>query len=305
MHWLNNPKVRFLKMWRVGSVQTGGAAGHIPVWRVESFMSSAIYVLGFVAKGTLPENLKIDGLETGHSVVQREFTGITAVVSQVPLTYFVGEEAETRLNDIEWVAPRALNHQRAIEKIISLSPILPAQFGVLFSSFENLEKFVSGNHSAILEFLELTADKKEWGVRAYWDHARAKERLEAKDFTKRLSQIAQLSDGIRYFKEKQLKAEIDRKVTDQLKKVLVDVSKQLSDLSFDARKRKIIKADSGQDGYELVANWTFLLPDDRFDEFLSVLNDFNKRNSAEGIYLQNSGPWPPYSFVPDLIWDYT
>lgn len=75
-------------------------------------MSSAIYVLGFVAKGTLPENLKIGGLETGHCVVQREFTGITAVVSQVPLSYFVGEEAETRLNDIEWVAPRALNHQR-------------------------------------------------------------------------------------------------------------------------------------------------------------------------------------------------
>jgi hypothetical protein len=267
-------------------------------------MSSAIYVFGFVAKGTLPESLKIDGLEPGHCVIQRDFTGITAVVSQVPLNYFVGEEAETRLNDIEWVAPRALNHQRAIERIISLSPVLPAQFGVLFSSFENLEKFVEGNHTAISEFLELTADKNEWGVKAYWGKERAQERLMERDFAEHTRQVAQLSDGVRYFREKQLKVEIERKATDQLKKVLVDGSTKLSDMAFDARKRKIVNADSGEDGYELVANWTFLLALDRLDEFLAVLNNFNEENSVNGVYLQKSGPWPPYSFVPELIWEY-
>ena len=110
-------------------------------------MGSALYVFGFVPKGTLPRDLEIDGIEPDHTVIQEELSTANAVVSYVQMSEFVGEEAELRLQDIEWVAPRAVKHQCAIEKILEVSPVLPAQFGVLFSSRDNLEKFVQSNHA--------------------------------------------------------------------------------------------------------------------------------------------------------------
>ncbi len=194
-------------------------------------MNSALYVFGFVPKGILPGDLKIDGLEPDHTVIQEELSNINAVVSYVPMTQFVGEEAELRLQDIEWVAPRAVNHQNAIEKILEFSPILPARFGVLFSSRDNLEEFVQHNHAEITEFLELISDKDEWGVKVYWKNLQTRERLMETEFAAQVQQLADLSKGARYFREKQLNSEIEKKITDLLRCILVDASTRLSNIS--------------------------------------------------------------------------
>ncbi|MGO8821058.1 MAG: GvpL/GvpF family gas vesicle protein [Desulfomonilaceae bacterium] len=267
-------------------------------------MNLALYVFGFVPKGTLPGDLEIDGLEPDHKVIQEEFSDINAVVSTVPLSEFVGEEAELRLQDIEWVAPRAVNHQRAIEKMSEFGPILPAQFGVLFSSRDNLERFIRDNLSDISEFLSLTSDKNELGVKVYWENLQTKKRLMETEFAARLQQLASLSNGARYFKEKQLNSEIEKNSTERLRSRLVGISTVLSNISHSSRKRKIVIDDSTEEGRQIVANWAFLVEKARSDEFVSIVNDFNSNSSEDGISLRISGPWPPYSFVPSLIWEY-
>ncbi len=267
-------------------------------------MNLALYVFGFVPKGNLPGDLEIHGLEPDHKVIQEEFSDISAIVSHVPLSEFVGEEAELRLQDIEWVAPRAVNHQRAIEKISELSPILPAQFGVLFSSRDNLEKFVCDNQLEILEFLSMASDKNELGVKVYWESLRAKRRLMETQFAGRLAQLTTLSSGARYFKEKQLHSEIEKNSTERLRNLMVKISTILSNISHSSRKRKVVIDDSSEEGRQIVANWAFLVEKARSDEFLSMVNDLNSNFSEDGISLRISGPWPPYSFVPGLIWEY-
>ena len=268
-------------------------------------MGSALYVFGFVPKGKLPEDLKIDGIEHDQIVIQEELSTVNAVVSYVPMSDFVGEEAEIRLQDIEWVTPRAVRHQYAIEKILEVSPVLPAQFGVLFSSRDNLEKFVQSNHVEIKGFLELISDKNEWGVKVYWDSLQTKQLIRETEFGAQVQQLAELSEGARYFKEKQLNSEIEKKVTDRLRSILIDASTQLSNISHDARKRKIVIDDSTEEGRQMVANWAFLLETARTDEFMSILDKINSNFSPNGIFLRVSGPWPPYSFVPSLEWEYS
>lgn len=268
-------------------------------------MSSVIYVFGFIPKGTLPLEVEIQGLEPGQTVIQEEFSDISAVVSYVPLSDFVGEEAEIRLQDIEWVAPRAVNHQRAIEKILDYSLILPAQFGVLFSCLDSLDQYVRCNHSEIKEFLELISDKREWGVKVYWENSRKRQRLIDTEFSSRLEQLAHLTDGARYFKEKQLNAEIEKKAAEWLRNILVESSSLLSASSHSARKRRILANDSEGEGREMVANWAFLVETAKTDEFMSIVNGLNERDSDDGILARVSGPWPPYSFVPNLEWEYS
>lgn len=268
-------------------------------------MSSAIYVFGFIPKGALPREVEIHGLEPGQAVIQEEFSDISVVVSYVPLSDFVGEDAELRLQDIEWVGPRAVNHQRAIEKILDYSVILPAQFGVLFSCLDSLGQYVRCNHSEINEFLELISDKREWGVKVYWENSRKKQRLLDTEFSSRLEQLAHLTDGARYFKEKQLNAEIEKRATEWLRNILVESSSLLSALSHSARKRRILADDSGGEGRQMVANWAFLVENAKTDEFMSIVKDLNEQDSDNGILARVSGPWPPYSFVPSLEWEYS
>lgn len=268
-------------------------------------MSSIIYVYGFIPQGVLPREVEIQGLEPGQPVIQEEFSDISAVMSYVPLSDFVGEDAELRLQDIEWVGPRAVNHQRAIEKILDYSPILPAQFGALFSCLENLEQYVSGNHPEIKEFLELVLDKREWGVKLYWEDSQKRQRLMDTEYSQKLEQLENLSDGVRYFKEKQFRAEIEKRATEWLRSILVESSSLLSALSHTARKRRILADDSEGEGRQMVANWAFLVENAKTAEFMSIVNDLNKRESENGILALVSGPWPPYSFVPSLTLEYT
>lgn len=267
-------------------------------------MSLALYVFGFAPKGSLPRDLKIEGLEPGYMVVQEDVTdNIDAIVSYVPLSEFVGEEAELRLQDIEWVAPRAVNHQRVIEKVAECSPILPAQFGALFSNSDNLKKFVRDNTAEISEFLTLTSDKSELGVKIYWENLQTKKRLMETEFAGRFQRLASLQDGARYFKEKQLISEVEKRSAESVRGLLVEVSTVLSNISHSSKKRKIVIDDSTEQEGRLVANWAFLVEKARDDEFISIVNNFNSNLSKDGLSLKTSGPWPPYSFVPSLIWE--
>ena len=267
-------------------------------------MTSAIYVFGFVLEGFLPEDLKIEGIEPDQTVVQEKFSDINAVVAYVPVSEFVGAEAEERLQDIEWVAPRAVNHQKAVKKISELGPMLPTQFGVLFSNRDSLAKFVENNQSEIKEFLAVISDKVEWAVKIYWENSWTRKRLIETEFADRFKQLVTLSDGARYFKEKQLNSEIDKNVSEHIKTLMVDVSTQLSKLSHSSRKRKIVIDDSGEEGQQLVANWAFLIEKTLAEEFVLLVNNFNSNLGGEGISFRISGPWPPYSFVPNLLWEY-
>lgn len=45
----------------------------------------------------------------------------------------------------------------------------------------------------------------------------------------------------------------------------------------------------------MVLNGTYLVDDDRADEFAAVVEDLGKQ--FPGIRLELTGPWPPYSFA--------
>jgi hypothetical protein len=47
-------------------------------------------------------------------------------------------------------------------------------------------------------------------------------------------------------------------------------------------------------------NWAFLIPPEDLEDFRASLQRFNDDEAFPGLLLALSGPWPPYSFVPDL-----
>jgi len=255
-------------------------------------MQTAIYLFCLARAGQLSD-LTVTGPNGKSSVFQHDFANVTAVVSEVPLDEFCGPAAEARLQDVAWVGARALFHQQVIESAMQHSPVLPARFGALFSSTDSLEVLVKRNLHDINAFLDAVTDKDEWAVKVVLSRSELKERLFTEKLAEHSAMLASLSRGVRYFKERQLLAEVEKEIRSRVKEITNDAVSRLSDCSADQRRRDVIFRTDEETDIETVANWAFLVERRKFGGFRDVITAVNAECRSSGLSLDLAGPWPP------------
>ena len=224
------------------------------------------------------------GVDERHAVSIDAWGEFGAVLSPVEVGDFSGEAGEAQLEDLTWLGPRVLRHQAVIEAVMSRSPVLPARFATLFTSVERIGESVVEHQAAIGRFFAELGDQQEWGVKGILDRAGGPRHPAA-------------STGAQYFEEKRAKIQLERDFNFQLKDFCRRAAAELGATSGGFRERKV--ALWGDPGAEVVLNWAFLLAPGALDEFRAKLDQLN-REVFSGLALKLSGPWPPYSFAPDL-----
>lgn len=263
-------------------------------------LSEAYYFFCFAKSGPAPDGEPGFGLVEGQKLFRIPFRELVMVVSKVPLEDFAGPGAEERLNNVEWVTPRALRHGQVVQEMCALSPVLPARFGTLFSSEQKLISLAESNYDSIIEFLELIRDKDEWAIRVYLD----RDRLKATLFQKRIDildiDLSSLSPGVRYFREKQIQAEVEKDISSWVNEKIQKVATSLDSISSQLQARKAHKNAFDENNKELVANWAVLLNKSDFQKLQELVFATNSNSDCDGLELTISGPWPPYSFAPPL-----
>jgi hypothetical protein len=240
-----------------------------------------------------------DGVGCGGPLVQEDFRDVTAVACTVPLEDFVGSSADERLQDLAWVAPRALRHEQVIEEVMRHSPVLPARFGTLFSSRESLLALVENNYAKIDQFLDYVKDKEEWAVKCLLSRSDAMQSVFAEQASDRQSELDSMPPGLRYFKKRQMAAEAEKGLNRWLSEVCKGVAQQLASIAADSSKRSISQALEDK-GMEVVANWAFLINEDAVQNFETSIARINGPLKERGLFFKCSGPWPPYTFSPAL-----
>lgn len=262
-------------------------------------MQKALYLFCVARAGLLPD-LSVDGLCEGSTVLHEDFAGITAVCCEVPLDEFSGPSAESRLQDLTWVAPRALKHGEVIQRVMEYSPVLPARFGTLFFSAQSLRRLFERNISEIDEYLDRVADRDEWAVKGVMSRTKLRERLGSKKIARQQQLLSSIPPGMRYFKERQLMAEVDRDLGGWIKDLCRGVATRLTERSTDWHRRDIVVRSKEESGEETFLNWAFLVDREQAGEFESRLLAVNQAYNPYGVHFDLSGPWPPYSFAPVL-----
>jgi len=261
-------------------------------------MQSAIYLFCFGCSGQVP-SLKGLGVSGNEPLFQEEFRDVTAVVCAVSLDDFIGSSADERLQDLAWLGPRALRHGQVIEEVLRYSPVLPARFGTLFSSRDSLLDLVQNNYARIDQFLTHIGDKEEWAVKCSFSRSNAKKRLASEKLALLTNDMNSMSPGLRYFKERQIMAEVDKDLSRWLTDVCNPVVEELKGLSTDYAKRTVLQSLE-DNTMEVVANWAFLVNEQAVQTFEAAVERWNEDLSEEGIVFKCSGPWPPYTFSPRL-----
>ena len=229
---------------------------------------------------------------------QSRVTGeIDAVLSEVELGEFCGEAAEARLQDLAWLGPRACRHAAVIEEVMRRTPVLPARFATLFTSLDRLQQTVLDRREAIAGFFAQLGDKQEWAVKGLLDRAGA---LRGLGSPAPPEPAPAASPGARYFQEKRLRAQVERDFGLRLKGFCRRAAAALGAQASGFRERKTLGVVTAETDAEVVFNWAFLVAPAALEDFRMRLDQFNGEEGFPGLYLTLTGPWPPYSFAPDL-----
>ena len=220
-------------------------------------------------------------------------------MSAAPLEDFAGEGAEARMQDVEWLAPRALWHERVIEQVARFSPVLPAGLGTLFSSSARLTELMGRHHDRILGFLDRVEGHDEWAVKGFLDRRKAVAALLAA--TREASQAGlSSSPGTRYMQEQRIRSQAETGLERWLAATLERIREELVGHASDFVERTVLALESDELPGQMVANWAFLVPRGAAAELRARVRQLDEELEAAGLRLQDSGAWPPYSFTPAL-----
>jgi hypothetical protein len=236
----------------------------------------------------------VDGL---RPVSAHDCGNIGAVASEVELEEFCGESAEARLQDLAWLGPRACRHEAVIEEVMRQAPVLPLRFATLFTSVDAMRQSVLERREAANGFFVQFGDQQEWAVKGRLDRAEAMERpgRPAAD-----EPAPAASAGARYFRERRIKVQWERDFNLHLKEFCRRVAAALGAQAGGFRERKVLAPVAEGTYDEVVLNWAFLLSPAALADFRARLEKFNRGEAFPGLTLALTGPWPPYSFAPDL-----
>jgi hypothetical protein len=214
---------------------------------------------------------------------------LCAVASTVDKDAWTGEKAANNMQSLAWIAPRATRHEEVVEAVMEAGPAYPARFGTLFSSTTRLKAVVKEHEDTVCAHLDRVDGAEEWAVKLLLDRDRA---------VNEASRATTPTSGTAYLQQKVREREAQNEVDAWLDEVTDAVFDTLGSL---ARSIAVVEArDRPDDPREVVAHGAFLVPEERHDAFFQAVDSVHRRLSKNGLDVECTGPWPPYSFRPLL-----
>ena len=235
----------------------------------------------------------------GSAPVQAFVRGkIAAIVRTVSLADFEPDALRERLDDLTWLEAMARAHNAVIAAIHERQVILPAKFGSVYVSRDDLGAALDADQQRLLGELRRLHDCDEWAIHLYADRATIEHQVadEDSDLRRLRDEIAEARPGRAYFLQRKLDGEVSAAVDDALAERARGVVDRLRPFTRDVVLQATVRARGGSDGDEAEILRAALLiertnREGAFHAFQSGID------TQVGLRGECSGPWPPYSFV--------
>jgi hypothetical protein len=266
----------------------------LDVERVDSSDPPAETAVCLFAFGEVADALSPPEATLERRLLWRRVGSVTALVGLVPLLDYRGADGEGPSGDIAWLAPRARRHAELVAWMAQRSAVFPAPFATLYASLDSLTAFMRTHEATIAAFLRAVADKEEWELRAaaHFDDPGDLDRLACEAWP----DWRNLSKGARYLRlcrDKRVLVDFGRaKAAAQVDALVAE----LGALTGEARSLAPSRAPD-PDGGEPVARYALLVA----KRDVAALQARVAQAAARArIAVKLSGPWPPFSFRPNL-----
>jgi Gas vesicle synthesis protein GvpL/GvpF len=228
----------------------------------------------------------IDGMPGGRGPRVIEVgDDLWAIVQSVPESQY-GEAALARgLQNLDWVGPRAIAHERVIESFLTSTALLPMQLFTLFTSDARVVEHVRSDRARIARILKRIEKKVEWGLRLTWNEKAVREKAAKKEARTGTEFLARKRDILDVNRTRLSKA---RKTADRVYK---EVSRQA------AASRRRTSLERAAPGSRLLLDAAFLVSAAKSGTFKSAIRQHARDLRAAGVEASLTGPWPAYNFI--------
>jgi hypothetical protein len=261
-----------------------------------------LYLYGVVEAGTDAEQLlasgAIPGLDPAEPLFPIGVEGLVAAVSRVPAATFEEEPLNALLTDLPSLAPLAVRHEEAIGALVPAAPALvPMTFGAVYRDPDRVQALLREQAADLRARLDRVRDRLEWGVKAFCDQPRWLATAEAtsSELQRLAAEAAQAPPGRAYLLRKQrerlVAAEADRLAAVALDQIVA----RLSAASAAARQDPPPAGQVGPSPLVLAA--AFLVDAPATETFRAAAAELQRVYEPQGLLLEVTGPWAPYSFV--------
>ena len=254
------------------------------------------YLYG-IARSAPRELAALPGIEGRCDVSLVSLRKLACVVSPVPLAEYNEQSMEAHASQLEWVAPRALRHQQAVQWLWQAASVVPLKFGTLCSSQEKVRELLERHYETLLRLLDFFDRREEWGVKVYVDEtlaARAAERGAPES-----QETAPVSEGAAYFLRKNRQRLAEEQKSLQLSELAEEIYRRLLPQAVEGRKGRFLNPP--QEGTQLpLLSAAFLVEQPGLAAFEDAAARLEVDYGGYGVRIELSGPWPPYSFCDEL-----
>ena len=227
-----------------------------------------------------------DGMPGGGGLRAIEVGGgLWAIVQSVPGAEY-GEAALARdLQNLDWVGPRAIAHERVIESFLSAAALLPMQLFTLFTSDDRVVDHVRSDRARIGRILKRIEKKVEWGVRLTWNERAALEKAASKT----------VRTGTEFLTRKRDVLDVSRKRLAEARTAANRIYKAIDRQAAASQRRTSL--ERAAPGSRLLLDAAFLVPVAKSGAFKTAVREQTRALRATGIETSVTGPWPAYNFI--------
>lgn len=218
---------------------------------------------------------------------------LAAIAAPVPLAEYEAEALRPRLRDPVWLEAAVRRHHDVVARVHSERIILPAKFGSVYTSVDDVRHALEGGHEELRDRLAALTDCDEWSVHLYATSRQAIHRMATHDASlDRLEEdMATASPGRAYF----LRRKVDEARAQATGRGLVELAEDAHErLSMHAVASELTaceRRNAPDDEIEFL-HAAYLVPRSRLPAFVAEVEAL-----ARGTRDEWSGPWPPYSFA--------
>ena len=215
--------------------------------------------------------------------------GLWLVASTVPAQGYDQAALEAGLQDMAWLAPRAVAHEAVVEHFLSCPALLPMQIFTLFTSDARAVEHVFLTRERIERILQRIERHVEWGLRLTWDekaaHAAARQRHAPPE----------AATGADYLARKRDLLASDRSQWTTALEAAERLYRTAEGEAAASRRHGDTEQAIPQS--RLLLDAAFLVPSARAGAFRTLLRRQERMLGELGIAVSLTGPWPAYNFV--------
>jgi len=227
---------------------------------------------------------------------------VAAIVSRLDGKEYAPSAVERATENVEWLAPRAVAHDRVLTWASDRGPLVPLPIFSLFSGAPAVQAMLRERREQLQSALQRAASGREYALRVY----RVDSEL-TKAATELSPRLAELHDaamaaspGQRYLLERKLETERKNALHSIGKRIARDVVDALRPLAIDTSESRIASRGTRANAdAALILDAAFLVEPHGLDRFQRELTAIVERHQAHGFRFDFTGPWPLYHFVRD------